>query len=511
MQLPKVRFTIRSLLVAVALVALNLAGAVASPRKDWSVGGIASGTGSFYHDWRPEYGLICTYEGKTQSTTGTIVYKLWSVGRVPLPPSLLQAWSPVIASVSITLLVLTLGPWYLGTVSRSVPPQTRGATPTRPPREWLAPRFMAIIIAMIAMIFVSTVFEPITLVYRVAIVGLVLLACLLEWGAVLPRLWPVARWVLLVVALIALNLVSAVSPPSFNLYELTWSNRLPRPPRGFSILFVGDFRPSPPLPPQPIEPFPGTHLELNYKSLFADVPRVLNLSIDGTLVQRCAMEVDLAGMKRLPEVIFQGFPIGEATIDFRADGNVVSYRGRPGIKLSQPRVLRPPSFSFLEMRWPVIASASLTLLVLVVTVRRLSPRQIRTLVIVVTLSGIDLAGAFAYFAREQPRLLSSTWGDAGGSEEYYSDGSRHFYVGGVYVGIMGSPRRLTRIERPNPPPSILQTWWPIMTSAGITLLVLGILWRQARHRSIEAANAIHFGQDPSVGSQRLAGDTVEPS
>jgi hypothetical protein len=168
-------------------------------------------------------------------------------------------------------------------------------------------------------------------------------------------------------------------------------------------------------------------------------------------------------------------------------------------------VLRPPSFSFLEMRWPVIASASLTLLFLVVTVRRLNPRHIRTLVIVVTLSGINLAGAFAYFAREQPRLLSSTWGDSrGSSEQYYSDGSRHFYVGGVFVGRKWSPWRLTRIERPNPPPSFLQTWWPIMTSAGITLLVLGTLWRQARHPSIEAANAIHAGQDPSVGSQRLA-------
>jgi hypothetical protein len=260
MQLPKVRFTIRSLLVAVALVALNLAGAVASPRKDWSVRGIAGGPGSFYHDWRPEYGLICTYEGKTQSTTGPIVYKLWSVERAPLPPSLLQAWSPVIASVSITLLVLTLRPWYRATVSRSAPPQTGGAAPTRRPREWLAPRLMAIIVAMIAMIFVYMVFEPIRLVYRVAIVGLVLLVCMWGRGAVLPRLWPAARWVLLVVALIALNLVSAVSPPSFNLYELTWSNRLPRPPRGFSILFVGNFRPSPPLPPQPIEPRPGTHL-----------------------------------------------------------------------------------------------------------------------------------------------------------------------------------------------------------------------------------------------------------
>ena len=55
------------------------------------------------------------------------------------------------------------------------------------------------------------------------------------------------------------------------------------------------------------------------------------------------------------------------------------------------------------------------------------------------------------------------------------------YIGGV-SGPMGSPGELTRIERLNPPPTFLQTWWPIMTSAGITLLVLGILWRQARHQ-----------------------------
>ncbi len=238
--------------------------------------------------------------------------------------------------------------------------------------------------------------------------GLVLVACLWDWGAVLPRMWPAARWVLLVVALIALNLASAVSPPSFNLYELTWSNRLPRPPRGFSILFVGDFRPSPPLPPQPIEPPPGTHLELNYTSLFDDIPRVLNLSIDGTLVQRCAMEVNLAGMKRLPEVIFQGFPIGEATIDFRADGSVAGYAGRPGIKPSFKHACSGRHrFRFWKMRWPRhrCSAVKLTLLFLIVTVRRLNPRQIRTLVIVVTLSGINLAGAFAYFAREKAASL----------------------------------------------------------------------------------------------------------
>ena len=417
MQLPKVRFTIRSLLVAVALVALNLAGAVASPRKDWSVRGIALGPGSFYHDWRPDYGLICTYEGNTQSTTGTIVYKLWSVGRGPLPPSLVQAWSPVIASVSITLLVLSLRPKYRGTVSRGAPASDRrsGSHPAAPRMARTAIRgdhhchdrhdFCLHCLRADRVSLPSGDRGPGP-------------PCLLVGLGRSPAP-TVARGAMGVARRrpdrpepCQCRLTAFLQPLRAHLVQ-----SLASATARFSILFLGDFRPSPPFPPQAIEPPSGTQLALNYKSLFDDIPRVLNLSIDGALVQRCAMEVNLAAMKRLPEVIFQGFPIGEPTIDFRADGNVVGYTGRPGIKLSQPRVLRPPSFSFLEMRWPVIASASLTLLFLVVTVRRLNPRQIRTLVIVVTLSGINLAGAFAYFAREQPRLLSSTWGDAGGSEE----------------------------------------------------------------------------------------------
>ena len=224
-----------------------------------------------------------------------------------------------------------------------------------------------------------------------------------------------------------MNLACAVIPPSYDLYEVDRTHSTSwRPRRGYSIQFVGDFSPLPPLPPQPIESPPGTHLDLNYSELFGGLPRVLNLGIDGTLVQRCAMEVNIAEANRLPEVLFQDFPIGEATIDFRADGSVVGYAGRPGRNLSEPRVLRPPSYSFLEMRWPIHRQRqSLTLVFLVLTVRRLNPRQIRMLFIVVTLSSINLAGAFACQGMEQPRLLSSTWGHVGAGEEYYSDGSRH--------------------------------------------------------------------------------------
>ena len=503
MPLRKVRFTLRSLLVAVALVALNLGGAIASPRKDWSEQRYVSGVGSYYRDGRPEYGLTCVYDGNARQTNGRIIYKLWSVGRGLSPLTLLQAWSPVIASVSITLLVLAVRFWDAGTVRRSNPPQSGGVAPTRRPRERLALRLMAIIIAMIALTFISSVFRPIAFVYRLSITVVVFTVCLWDWGERWHRMRLLARWVIIVTALIALNLVGAVAPPPLNLYEIDWTDRLPRPPRGFGILFAGDFRPSPPLPPQPIEPSPGTHLDLNYSDLFDGIPRVLNLSIDGTLVQRCAMEMD--GRMRLPEVLFQDTPIGEATIDFRADGSVAGNAGRPGKLLSQARVLRLPSVSFLELHWPVIASASLTIVFLVLTVRHLPPRQIRTLLIVVALAGINLAGVFASPGMEQPRLLSATWGHDGGGEAYYSDGSRHISNAASWI-----PWHVTRIEQPNPPPTFLQTWWPIMTSAGVTLLVLGMLWRRARRRSIEAANPIDSGPGPSAGSQRLAGDSVVP-
>ena len=118
----------------------------------------------------------------------------------------------------------------------------------------------------------------------------------------MPRVWPVVRWVLLVIGLVALNLAGAAFPPAFNVYERTWSNSSPRPPRGFGIRFVGDFSPNPSLTARPIEPPPGTRLELDYCDLFEGLPRVLNLSVDGTLVQRSPMEVALprrTGCQRL--------------------------------------------------------------------------------------------------------------------------------------------------------------------------------------------------------------------
>ena len=227
--------------------------------------------------------------------------------------------------------------------------------------------------------------------------------------------------------------------------------------------------------------------EVNCRDLFVGTPSVLNIERDGFLIERLAMEFEDPDPRDgnqtvLPEVIFQESSEGEATIDFRADGSVVGFAGRPGKELSPPRIIRPSTFSFLEMHWPLIASAATTVLVLVMAFRRLSPRQVRTLGLILVLVGINTASALVSLTtREPPRLLSKMWAN-GYIEEYYSDGSRHIYA----TGSGGVPRRATRIERPSPPPTSLQIWWPVLASGSITILILGLWWRLTPQRGIES-------------------------
>ncbi len=365
MRLPRVRFTIRSLILVVALEALNLGAIIATPRVNFRRRPWTSSRGLIYADQRREYGVSCTYATPSAETHKTIGARIVSVGR-NFEPTVLQVWSRAIASASITLLVLTGSAWDWGTVRRSTTTHTGEVAHGRRARSWLVARLGVMVIALITIAIIGMVFRPIVNDYRAAIVGLILMAVLWDWVPVMPRVWPVVRWVLLVIGLVALNLAGAAFPPAFNVYERTWSNSSPRPPRGFGIRFVGDFSPNPSLTARPIEPPPGTRLELDYCDLFEGLPRVLNLSVDGTLVQRSPMEVALPPPNRLPEVIFQDDPIGEATIEFGEDGRVVGYVGRPGKMMSAPRLLRPPSISFLDMHLPIMSSASFTLLAFVI-------------------------------------------------------------------------------------------------------------------------------------------------
>lgn len=58
------------------------------------------------------------------------------------------------------------------------------------------------------------------------------------------------------------------------------------------------------------------------------------------------------------------------TILYKPDGSIVGYEGKPGEMRAPPHVIRPPLRSSLEMSWPVMASASITLLVLCILWRQ---------------------------------------------------------------------------------------------------------------------------------------------
>ena len=348
MPLTRRSFTIRSLMVAVALVALNLTGAIATFK--YCHGPQTPELGGFGGDAPrqvAEDGFIWEYGWpNTQTLRSELVY----VMRVPLPPTLLRIWSPVMASASITLLVLIVWLWDWGALRRGMARDTGRAAYTRPRRLWLTPRWSVIVIPMSN-----------------------------EEFQMFCWLWLAARWmVVIIVAPIALNLAAAVSRPT---------------PDGYKVqLAMTGLLPSPHAP---------DHV-LDYRDLFAGTPRLLNVGIDGGIVHRLRMDVPgedvlrvigghpapmAASHEETPRVPARGedamvafaevqrssdagSAIGEATIDYRSDGGIVAYAGRPGKMLSHPRWLRPPSFSFLEMRWPVVASASITVLVLVLLWRR---------------------------------------------------------------------------------------------------------------------------------------------
>lgn len=449
MQPTRLRFKIRNLIIGVAMVALNLAGALAITRPKGDRGGEMGWAGNIYlhFDQRAEYGVGCYYRGPIRQTNGRAGARLSEVCRVPPQPTLLQVWFPVIASSSVTLLLLAVWPWSSGTFHARSPNDGDD-----------------------------------------------------ELNSLLPPMGFSARWMMIVTALITLNLACASYRPTFDLYmhdsrhppgdlHARWQGTINGVGHGYVLQFVGSSETNP--PKYTVQPgrFARVCNWLNFRDLFSDIPRVLNVQIDGSTVERCAVETEGSKQKRLPAVIFQESPVGEATIDFRADGGIVGYAGRPGQMLSRPLFVRSPSFSFLEMHWPLIASVTITSVILAVALRRVSLPQIRAICLALTLAGTNMiAFSVSYRTREQPRLLSETWGFAGEGEQYFSDGGRRFYVGGI-----GGPRRVTRIERPSPPPTLLQTWWPVLASASITGLVVVLSRRRPRPSRA----------DPLTGSERF--------
>jgi hypothetical protein len=110
MRLSPVRFTLRWMMVAVAIVGLNLAAAISTSRcyprpRPPSPVMVGNGRGyvSYMSEGQVEYGV-------GNAETG---YRRTRVELLRPRPTLLRIWSPVIASVVASILVLTVAtkPW----------------------------------------------------------------------------------------------------------------------------------------------------------------------------------------------------------------------------------------------------------------------------------------------------------------------------------------------------------------------------------------------------------------
>jgi len=169
------------------------------------------------------------------------------------------------------------------------------------------------------------------------------------------RLRLVLRPLIIVLALFGLNLVAARYRRAPDPYD----DRMETPVRSTADLFV---KPDGTVEPRPV----GGHFLVVKPDGFHGVKsfggRLITYA-DGT-----AVSYDEHGV-RIGYEYDRSRALG--TIVYRPDGSIVGYEGRPGEMRAPPHVIRPPLRSFLEMWWPAMAGASITLLVLGILWRQL--------------------------------------------------------------------------------------------------------------------------------------------
>ena len=105
----RVRFTTASLMLAILLLGLNLAGGLATSRYDPETpypGAIMFDGSREFPTLPDQDGMSYVYRPDHRHVARCDGWRLVSVGRRPLPPTPLRIWSPVLASVSVTLLIL---------------------------------------------------------------------------------------------------------------------------------------------------------------------------------------------------------------------------------------------------------------------------------------------------------------------------------------------------------------------------------------------------------------------
>jgi hypothetical protein len=333
-------------MIAVALVGLNLGGGIATAKlhrgwanhtRGWSWGRWVRDMHN-YEDFLSKEGRGLKYNGLEPDKNpyvfaydnGTIEIgrghdtprqEIKRIVRAPATPTTLQIWSPMIASVLLTVLVLVVPLTRPGL-------QRRGAGPAGELQSAVRPR----------------------------------------------RLRLVGRRLMIVSALVGLNLVAARYRRAPDPYD----DRLESPLRSTAVIFVkpvGDIEPRPLGGACLVIKPDGFHGYVSFRGRLAATD-------NGTAVFGAWVAVTTYGTfvsyddERGRRVRHRDDRIRVlGTIDYKPDGSIVGYEGKPGEMRAPPHVIRPPLQSFLEMWWPIMASASITMLVLGILWRQFRRQQ----------------------------------------------------------------------------------------------------------------------------------------
>lgn len=253
MRRTKLQFTLGTLILTVALVGINLAAAIATsahyPRERRFPK--TSGSWGETTDVDARGNISISWEDRRTKRS-----RLVRVVKYPPPPNLMAVWSPIVASASLSVLVLVLLTWSPPSLSDDAR-SPRGGRGTLP------------------------------------------------WSGV----GAVSRSVLIVVSLVGLN-VAAVTYRS--------------PPRSTDPWSEGYRLPDP------------VHQSLNSRSSY----------------------------------------LAYGTVVYRLDGSIVGFEGEPGKPVSRAHVFFPATRSPLELWWPVIGSAMISLGVLAVVLKPCWSRRV---------------------------------------------------------------------------------------------------------------------------------------
>jgi hypothetical protein len=289
MPLGRTRFTIRSLIIAVALVGLNLAGGIATSRYYPRQPNVMEGWGyspfrSFYGDGTVEIGR--RDNGSPGRTIERVVLR-------PFLPTTLQIWTPLIGSVCTTVLVLVVRGWRRRADSIGSAP-----SPARLPRLQLGARWLLIVMALFGLnLAAASVFRP------------------------LPRRddQPLDHY---------LRHSGKLLAKGDGIIEF-------RPSGGTGMIKPDGTYELQPLPPVPLV---KSNRDADHgRSSDAQVPSPSYYDDTGRIL---------------------------GTVRYKPDGSIIGYEGTPGQIQGRSHVIRPPIRPFLQMWWPVIGSASITLLIL---------------------------------------------------------------------------------------------------------------------------------------------------